>query len=108
MNKKAILFFICLQWVVGISYAQWDSVGQNHKDRGKHVFNFYIDALCTYQGKLVVGGDFDTIGNYIPAPGIAQWDGTRWDSINKGVMDPAALLVYNGNLVALGVLSASV
>lgn len=101
MKVKAILFFICFQWV-SVSNAQWNSVGENHRDRGKYAPNSYIEALCTYQGKLMVGGVFDSIGNHIPAPGLVQWNGTRWDTITRGVENPAALLVDNGNLVALG------
>lgn len=101
MNKKSILFFICLQWVV-VSNAQWDSVGQNLRERSKYPDYGYVEALCTYQGKLVAGGFFDSIVNHIPAQGLAQWNGSQWDTITRGVEYPAALLVYNGNLVVLG------
>jgi hypothetical protein len=69
-----------------------------------------IQAMAVYNGKLYVGGQFDSIGG-IAANNIACWDGTTWSSLGKGVAfvntigfmgGVAALTVYNGNLIVGG------
>jgi hypothetical protein len=70
--------------------------------------NYYrINAMVSYNGKLYVGGVFDSIGG-IAANNIAAWDGSTWSGLGSGVAychntgGVNALTVYNGNLVAAG------
>jgi len=100
-----ILFFIFSFTGVKNSYAQtWDSVGGGVKGESKdHSFVAYgISSLCVYNGNLYAGGNYDTVANTIITHGLSQWNGTSWDTIKMGGEEAAALLVYNGNLVALG------
>ena len=65
-----------------------------------------VEALTVYNGELIVGGYFDTVGG-IPANKIAAWNGTSWSNPfgsgtvgdNGGVM---ALAVYKGKLIVSG------
>ncbi len=63
-----------------------------------------IRALTTYQGRLIVGGDFTTV-NGQPASSLAVYDGQTWTGLGTGVSvedgsqaTVAAFTLYNGNL----------
>ncbi len=43
-----------------------------------------VEMLSEYDGDLIVGGGFTSIGG-IEADGIARWDGTTWHPIGSGV-----------------------
>ena len=59
-------------------------------------------SLFTYNGLLMVGGDFTSIGG-IPVLYIASWDGTNWNSVGSGMNSNVRSLGYfNGNLIAGG------
>jgi trimeric autotransporter adhesin len=48
----------------------------------KNTYNLYgINAMSVIQGKLYVGGWFDTIAEF-PCIGISQWNDTNWSSLN--------------------------
>ncbi|MBI3519503.1 MAG: T9SS type A sorting domain-containing protein [Bacteroidetes bacterium] len=63
---------------------RWDSLssGVNTHD----ILNTYPNGMALtcipYQGKLLVGGMFQSIGG-INATSLALWDGNRWDSLPK-------------------------
>ena len=62
-----------------------------------------VYALTVYNGNLIVGGDFPTIGGNDEINFIAQWDGTVWSALGTGMTwDVQALSVYNGYLIAGG------
>ena len=91
-NEKDIICAFCFSICEGQG---WDSLGGGVKSSitGK------VSALCIYNNNLVVGGEFDTVGN-IPTHSIAQWNGTTWNCIQTGPEEVYSLLEYNGNLVA--------
>lgn len=87
--------------------------------------NASVTAVCVYAGDLFVGGSFDLVGDWlhergIKAPGIAQWNGTRWVAMDGGVDDLRGIVhgaflgaipfrgsvnafeVFNGNLIVGG------
>ena len=60
-----------------------------------------VNAMAIFQGKLVVGGDFDHIGG-IPAQAIAAWDGSHWAALTpppftEGIRD---LVIHESELMA--------
>jgi hypothetical protein len=62
-----------------------------------------IRAMVVHDGKLIAAGEFTSIGG-VTAPGIAAWNGTRWEPLagtpNPGEID--AFVSWNGSLVAAG------
>jgi trimeric autotransporter adhesin len=66
---------------------QWDSLGSGVTEF-RNVF-----ALTMYNGNLIAGGTFDTIGG-ISSKGIAMWDGTDWNFL--------ANITSTGNAGAVG------
>ncbi len=69
------------------------------------VGDLYILDLALYQGKLVAGGQFTTIGGVV-ARHIAAWDGMIWSELGGGLdagsNDVSKLVVYEGELVVAG------
>lgn len=64
-------------------------------------------AFCEYQGELVVGGSFHTIGTQV-IDHIARWDGTTWRPLGAGVNGPVTqLAVCRGEVVAAGVFTGA-
>lgn len=53
-----------------------------------------IVAVTTYNGELVVGGDFD--------PGVASWDGVSWRALGEFDAYVSCLVVFDGRLIAGG------
>jgi hypothetical protein len=77
----------------------WSALGNGiDLDNG----NSQVNALCVFNGNLIVSGYFDSAGGK-PANNVAQWNGTNWSVLDKG-MDGGvtALQVYNNNLYAGG------
>ena len=64
-----------------------------------------VIALTTYDGKLIVGGEFTTAGG-VEAIRIAAWDGSSWSPLGSGIGGGypyvSALTVYDGKLIAGG------
>lgn len=82
----------------------WDSLGYG---TGLGCSNS-INALIAFNGLLVAGGSFDTLG-HSPQNSIAAWNGTKWSSLDRGIRGGGpnfygvqALCVYNGNLYVGG------
>lgn len=64
-----------------------------------------VHALLSYEGDLVVGGDFAEIGG-VPANNIARWDGETWHPFGSGTNGPVFCLeVLDRDLVAAGAFS---
>ncbi len=61
-----------------------------------------VHALAVYNGTLVVGGDFDSVGT-VPASGLVQWDGSQWQALGdiKGAVK--TLCISGDNLYVGGV-----
>ncbi len=61
-----------------------------------------VAAITTYQGQLIVGGDFDLAGT-AGGLGISRWTGSAWEPVSPG-FDAIinALAVVNGQLYAGG------
>jgi hypothetical protein len=61
-----------------------------------------VYALTGYDGKLIVGGFFDSVDG-VPANSIAAWNGSEWDSLGAGVTSKVyALTVYDSQLIVGG------
>jgi trimeric autotransporter adhesin len=61
-----------------------------------------VKAFCQYQGDLVVGGTFHTVGAQV-IEHIARWDGTAWHAFGVGLDGPVTqLAICQGELVAAG------
>ncbi len=96
--NKILIFslFLSIQFV----YAQDGSFVKGFHTPG---FNGQINDITEVNGRIIIGGDFnsfnvDTLFNH-----IASWDGESWvpfgESLNGWVFD---LTVYDSNLVAVG------
>jgi len=68
-------------------------------------------SLAEYNGDLYVGGQFSAIkgptGGWIPAQGIARWDGTNWNALGIGLSYAGTpvvnvMVVYQNKLFAGG------
>lgn len=88
----------------------WDSLssGINTHDILNNQPNGNILAGISYNGKFLVGGNFESIGG-VNATSIATWDGTKWDSLPIRAfkfLDYGASIYgfykYNGNLYLYG------
>ncbi|HZW07488.1 MAG TPA: immunoglobulin domain-containing protein [Phycisphaerales bacterium] len=55
---------------------QWEQIGDDFDDLPA--------VLSVYEGQLVVGGLFSSIGS-VPANRIARWDGSSWQPIGSGL-----------------------
>ncbi len=65
---------------------------------GEHTVN----ALAVYNGNLIVGGQFQTIGG-ASVPFLAQWNGSVWSSLGgRCNSQVSGFTVYNGNLIVQG------
>src|ERR1041384_2112024 len=65
-----------------------------------------LSALTTYNGNLIVAGNFTQAGQ-LNVRGGAQWDGSGWQPLGSGFGTGAvlALAIYNGRLIAGGTFS---
>lgn len=67
--------------------------------------NASVFALEVYDGNLIAGGFFTTVGG-VSANYIAHWNGTNWSPLSTGMnAGVRALTVYNGKLIACGAFS---
>ena len=87
-----------------VNLARWD--GNAWQNLGTGISGGYttprISALAEFNGDLVAGGDFLTLGG-TNANCVARWDGTVWHPLGSGLDgSPTALLNYNGGLVVVG------
>ena len=85
----------------------WAPVGGG---TGTAVGNTYVQAIATYNGNLIMAGNFSDAGA-VPVSNIAQWNGLIWSPLGSGIsIDTAryaypfisSLAVYNGELYAAG------
>ena len=78
----------------------WSDVGGGLRDS---VASPHVRSLMFFNGKLCVGGSFDSAGT-VRARNIVTWDGNNWDSIGSGFLHGSvmALAEYNGELYAGG------
>lgn len=58
-------------------------------------------AATQFDGDLVVGGDFTSIGG-VAANGVARWDGAAWHSLDSGVVGRVHALVQHGTKLVAG------
>ncbi|MDP2386272.1 MAG: T9SS type A sorting domain-containing protein [Bacteroidota bacterium] len=62
----------------------------------------YIHGMTHFQNKLIVGGNFIRVGS-TDANGVAQWNGTSWDSLGAGFnMNGALGFCEFGNVLVAG------
>lgn len=79
----------------------WDSLGGgiNTHDKWLNPNNPQgnIITCIPFQGKLLVGGYFSSIG-YVNTTSLALWDGTKWDSLPKRAFRNGKSVVISGFL----------
>jgi hypothetical protein len=63
--------------------------------------NGTVRALQPWNGGLVAGGSFTTIGG-VAADGIAFYNGTSWQPLGSGVLGVSSMTVYRGELIVSG------
>jgi Domain of unknown function (DUF5122) beta-propeller len=62
-----------------------------------------VNALTTYNGDLIAGGNFTTIAGVSGVNRVARWDGVAWSALGGGLNDAvSSLTVFNGELIAGG------
>lgn len=91
IHDKLIISSKCMNYAGGRyvrGIASWDGIKWDSLSSGINTYdslNVRPDAaaFCSieYNGKLLVGGDFYSIGK-VRASGLALWDGTYWDSLS--------------------------
>ncbi len=61
-----------------------------------------VQTSISYQGDLIVGGNFASMGA-LPARNIARWDGSTWHAFGAGANNRVtASIIYNGDLIVAG------
>ena len=82
------------QQVMTFDGSQWQALGPGPETGAGFGV---VRKLITWNGQLVAGGSFASIGN------IAMWNGSAWVPLGPGLpFLVTALTVWNGNLVAAG------
>ena len=85
---------------VGNKIMRWD--GEQWKDVGGGVCSpaEIAHGLTVYDGKLLLSGIFDCVGNGLPVSNIAAWDGERWCSFGNSTFDNsiASMAEYKGEI----------
>lgn len=83
----------------------WTSLGGGFTSAGGHRAS--VEAAVVFDGRIVVGGWFDTAGG-APARNVAAWDGAGWSALGEGLDERvAALAAWRGDLYAGGAFTAS-
>lgn len=102
-TRLLLVSFLFLQLIRTQGQNCWSSLGSG----GNNIIDVY--ALTPYNGNLIVGGGFDTIGGII-AHGIASWNGTSFSTLSSGLGTTYSqghrlftTAIYNGDLYAAGV-----
>lgn len=89
------------------SIAQVNDTNWSSMNVGTGVNYGYVGALAVYNGYLIAGGGFDSIGG-IKAKNIAAWNGTSWRSLGSGITGTVSSLLTDyssGYLIAGGTFS---
>jgi hypothetical protein len=75
----------------------WESVGNSNLPPDS-----VIRAITSYNGDLIVGGEFTSIGG-VGANNIARWDGSLWHPLGAGINGLVLdMTVYDGQLIVVG------
>ena len=81
---------------------EWIPLGNGLKriDANNTIALPHVNALSSFNGKLFVGGDFDSAGN-TKARNIAYWDGKEWHGMGEGIQGEvdAITVLSNGNVI---------
>lgn len=65
-----------------VSYvARWN--GTSWQQMGE-TLNGFVNAMTVHQGRLVIGGSFDTAGG-VSTKSIAAWNGAAWEPLGSGI-----------------------
>jgi len=97
--KKLLFILVFGSSFFSLNAQSWQPLGSG--------INGQISALTLYNGNLIASGAFDSAGGHL-AYNVAQWDGTKWDSLGSGVVGSFALCTYGSNLIASGGYSSGV
>jgi hypothetical protein len=76
--------------------AEWDGTNWNMLGQIGAIDPLAYDevtALTVYNGNLIVGGNFDSLGG-LPFTNLAQWDGTNWSAVGGGILPTDSGDVY--------------
>ncbi|MBA3646973.1 MAG: T9SS type A sorting domain-containing protein [Chitinophagales bacterium] len=88
--------------------ARWDGTNWRPMKKGLYdpdnEYSAYVDAMDTFQGKLVVGGEFHQAGS-IPCHSLATWSGESWDTLEYVVTNSVRTIYSSfGNLYVSGII----
>ncbi len=104
--------FSVLAGVSGYSaVAAWDGQAWSNLGAGVEPCCYSeVKAMTTYNGDLIVGGRFDSIGG-VTVNNIARWDGQNWHALDGGVsgwnINVWSLGVHQGELIVGGEFSTA-
>lgn len=99
-------------WVYALQNGSWEKVGPGFYLSGANAGQFYTPSMYDvkqYNGAIYACGEFNQNGDST-VNGIAQWNGTSWQSVGGGlstpffgqVIYPHQALVWDGKLFVCG------
>jgi len=86
------------------SLEEWNGTGWSSISNSiPNNYSLGIDVLYSFNGNLIIGGGFDSIGG-ATIKNLAQWNGNTWSSFGGSVNEYSvqAITTYNGYLYAGG------
>lgn len=66
---------------------EWSAVGSGEGATDESGNSGWLHTVAVYDGKLVIGGDFDFVDG-VAAKNIAAWNGTSWSALGTGIYGP--------------------
>ncbi len=89
-----LLLMLCLHLFISSVNAQncWSALSTG---AGQNTYTDAVTAMATFNGNLIIGGYFDTVGG-IPANDIAAWNGSSWTALGPGINKKIYGGFYNG------------
>ncbi|MCP4545823.1 MAG: T9SS type A sorting domain-containing protein [bacterium] len=83
---------------------EWSVIGGEGHGFDPEIYNFWVDAVGIYEGRPVVGGDFNQASG-LDMHGLAQWNGEEFEELGGSITDGGhakAFCEYRGDLVVSG------
>ena len=96
-NKIILIKAILIGLIFNVNSQNWTEISNGVDGE--------ISTMIEFNGKLVVGGDFNQVGGSLNAYNIATWNGVSWETMGNGFdNDVRSLVVFNNELYAGGLL----
>src|SRR5689334_19541210 len=100
MKKIQVILSVLFFFIIS-----YNASSQNWQPLGSGIEGPAVYAMVSYNGELIVGGNFNSAGNINGTRFIAKWNGSSWSTIgppNHFTGPVYALTVYNNELIAAG------